>query len=287
MTSIGMTKQIIDAHQHFWFLQRGDYGWLTPDKEPLLYQDFMPERIKPELLQYGVAGTVVVQAAPTMEETEFLLGLCEQDETLLGVVGWLDISSKDFEHHFARFRANRRFVGIRPNFPNVPDGDWGRHPQLLHNLSILADEGFPVDLLIAPSDLFAMGRLLEQVPNLVAIVDHLASPDIANMQYGTWAIEMSVLAQFEHTVCKLSGLGTCGGGGTLRAPDVAPYVKHVVQIFGPDRLLFGSDWPVCLKAGSFGQMLEMVRDALPRELTEAQKRNIFGGNALKVYRLPV
>ncbi|MCZ8510929.1 hypothetical protein O9H85_00445 [Paenibacillus filicis] len=108
---------IIDAHQHYWKISRGDYGWLTPKSGPLLYQDYMPERLSPELQRCGVAGTVVVQAAPTMEETEFLLGLCEQEETLLGVVGWLDINDEDFEKHFTWFRSHSRFVGVRPHFP--------------------------------------------------------------------------------------------------------------------------------------------------------------------------
>jgi len=275
---------IIDAHQHYWQLQRGDYGWLTPDVGAVLYQDYMPEQLNSELQKCGITGTIVVQAAPTIEETEFLLDLCEQEETLLGVVGWLDINGADFEQHYLRFHEQHRFVGIRPTFPAAPDGDWSRYPQLLRNLALLAEDGFPVDLLIRPSDLSVMVKLLECVPKLKAVIDHLAVPDIESNQMEPWANGLEAMARFEHVTCKLSGLAT-GSGIGRQALEVAPYVKHAVDVFGTERLLFGSDWPVCLQAGSFTDMLGMVGAALPSEMTGAQIEAIFGGNAVRTYRL--
>ncbi|MFD0619598.1 amidohydrolase family protein [Paenibacillus sp. GCM10027629] len=275
---------IIDAHQHYWQLQRGDYGWLTPDTGPVLYQDYMPEQLNLELQQRGVMGTIVVQAAPTIEETEFLLDLCEQEETLLGVVGWLDVNGSDFEQHYLRFRTKQHFVGIRPTFPAAPDGDWSRYPQLLRNLALLAEDGFPVDLLIRPADLPAMAKLVKNVPKLKAVINHLAVPDIKNNQMEPWATGLEAIARFEHVTCKLSGLAT-GSGGRRQAPEVAPYVKHAIDVFGTERLMFGSDWPVCLQAGSFTDMLGMVGAALPFDMTEAQIEAIFGGNAVRTYRL--
>ena len=277
----------IDAHQHYWQLQRGDYGWLTPDEGPVLYQDYMPKQLKSELQRCDVSGTIVVQAAPTMEETDFLLDLCEQEETLLGVVGWLDVTGADFEQHYLRFRTNQRFVGIRPTFPAVPDGDWSRYPQLLRNLALLVEDGFPVDLLILPADLPAMVKLLEGVPKLKAIINHLAVPDIESNRTELWANGLEAMARFDYVTCKLSGLATGSGGKGWTASEVAPYVKHAIDAFGTERLMFGSDWPVCLQAGSFTDMLEMVGATLPTGLTEAQIKAIFGGNAVRTYRLKV
>lgn len=287
MTEGAAKTMIIDAHQHYWMIRRGDYGWLTPKSGPLLYQDYMPERLKPELRQCGVAGTIVVQAAPTMEETEFLLDLCEQEKTLLGVVGWLDVSGEDFERHFARFRSHSRFVGIRPHFPDVQDGDWSRYPQLVRNLSLLAEDGFPVDLLVRATGLPAMVKLLERVPKLAAVINHLAKPDIAGKLIDPWAQWMEAAARFEHVSCKLSGLATETGGVPWQKADFAPYVKHALDVFGAERILFGSDWPVCLQAGSFPDMLEAMRMALPADLTCSEADAIFGGNAARVYRLPI
>ncbi|RKP54397.1 amidohydrolase [Cohnella endophytica] len=278
---------IIDSHQHYWQLRRGDYGWLTPDAGSVLYQDYMPDRLKQELQRCGAAGTIVVQAAPTMEETDFMLDLCRHEESLLGVVGWLDIGGADFEKHYLRFRADPYFVGIRPTFPATVDGNWSRYPQLLRNLMLLAEDGFPVDLLIRPHDLPTIAKLFSHVPKLKAVINHLAVPDIGSGKLDPWASGMLALAQFELAVCKISGLATVGSGGSLEASKAAPYVKHAVEAFGTERLMFGSDWPVCLQAGSFMDMLAMVGDALPPGLTVAQTEAIFGGNAVRIYRLQV
>lgn len=277
---------IIDSHQHYWTLDRGDYGWLTPDVGAILYQDYMPEHLKQELQRCNVKGTVLVQAAPTMEETEFMLELCAQEDSVLGVVGWLDVGGVEFEKHYVRFRTNPRFVGIRPSLPSVSDGDWSRYPELLRNLELLAEDGFPIDLLLRTSDLLPIKKLLDRVPKLTAVIDHLANPIFHDGRIEQWANGMERVSQFEHTSCKLSGMATGAGRLNVKVHDVALYVQTVIDKFGTDRLMFGSDWPVCLQAGSFTEMLEMVRAALPASLTRAQIDAILGGNAARIYRLP-
>ncbi|NOU88238.1 amidohydrolase family protein [Paenibacillus sp. LMG 31460] len=276
---------IIDAHQHYWKLARGDYAWLSPQAGAVLYRDYMPEQLKPDLKQNNVVGTVLVQAAATMEETEFMLEICKQEETVLGVVGWLDLEGADFEKHYLRFRADSHFVGIRPNLPIVEDGDWSRYPKLLCNLALLAEDGFPIDFLIGPSDLPRIVKLLDLVPKVSAVVDHLAFPDISGKGIDSWTDGLNLIAQFEYTACKLSGLATGAGGMPWQAVDVAPYVERICKMFGSDRIIFGSDWPVCLQAGSFTEILEIAREALPSSLTPSQRNAIFAGNAARIYRL--
>lgn len=277
---------LIDSHLHYWKLKRGDYGWLTPSVGPKLYQDYMPELLKSELQRNGMTGTVVVQAAPTMEETEFLLDLCEKEETLIGVVGWLEINAADFEKHYVRFRSNPRFVGIRPHFPDTPDGDWGRHTQLIKNLSILAEDSFPVDLLVRPPGLDGMARLLAHVPNLAAVVNHLGKPDLSGNNFDLWSKGMRAIAGFELTSCKVSGLATEGAIGQEDRPQmIKPFIQHVINEFGSSRLMFGSDWPICLQAGSFSEMKAMIEAALSSSLSSDQIANVFGWNAVRIYAL--
>ncbi|KRF44151.1 amidohydrolase family protein [Paenibacillus sp. Soil787] len=276
---------IIDAHQHYWKLARGDYDWLTPESGAVLFQDYMPEHLKPELLRCGVSGTVLVQAAQTMEETEFMLEICRQEENVLGVVGWLDLNGVDFSEHYLRFRENSDFVGIRPNLRIPEDGDWSCNLKQLSNLALLAVDGFPIDLLIGPMDLPNIVKLLELLPKLTVVVDHLACPDISGNGFDAWVESMNQIAQFENTVCKLSGLATGAGGMPWKAVDVAPYVERIYDMFGSERILFGSDWPVCLQAGGFTEILEIAHKAMPSSLTTLQRNAIFGGNAVRIYGL--
>ncbi|MEK4351475.1 amidohydrolase family protein [Paenibacillus sp. FSL R5-0475] len=277
---------IIDSHQHYWILDRGDYGWLTPASDPILFQDYMPDLLKDELLHNGVQGTIVVQAAPTMEETSFLLDLCDKEETLIGVVGWLDINASDFEKHYLRFRSHPRFVGIRPNFPDLADGEWRHHKQLIYNLSILAEDNCAVEFLVRPPALAGMAKLLEYVPNLAAVVDHLGKPDLSGKNYQLWSDGMRSIAKFQHTSCKVSGMMTEGSfRGKKPAQVIQPYIQHVITEFGSSRLMFGSDWPICLQAGSYKEMMSMIGEALSISLSADEIRHIFGYNAARIYDL--
>lgn len=276
----------IDAHQHYWRLDREDYGWLTPASGATLFQDYMPDLLKDELHHNDVRGTIVVQAAPTMEETEFLLDMSDKEETLIGVVGWLDINAADFEKHYLRFCSHPRFVGIRPNFPDVIDGNWGHHKQLIHNLSILAEDSCPVELLVRPHALAGMAKLLEHVPNLPAVVDHMGKPDLSGNNDHVWAEGIRSIAKFERTSCKVSGLATEGGFGDRKpAQVIEPYIQHVLEVFSASRLMFGSDWPICLQAGSFTEMRFMIEEALSKSLSAVEIDQVFGYNAVRIYDL--
>ncbi len=276
----------IDAHQHYWKTERNDYGWLTPESGPL-YADYMPDDLRPHLQANGIDKTIVVQAAPTVAETEFLLSLCEREKTLAGVVGWLDLDADDFPEQFARLRSNRYFVGIRPMLQDLDDDAWILRPRVIQSLKRLADEQFPIDLLIFPRHLPHIITLLEQLPGLRAVIDHLAKPGIKDGVLDPWRDDIAAIARHANVYCKLSGMVTEADMRHWKTADFVPYVHHVFDVFGPQRVMFGSDWPVCLLAADYSQVCRLLADALPQRLSERDRSAIFGGNAIDFYKLEV
>ncbi|MFD0869058.1 Predicted metal-dependent hydrolase of the TIM-barrel fold [Chlamydia abortus] len=274
----------IDAHQHYWKLSRGDYGWLTPDSG-VLYRDYLPGDLKEHLREQSIDRTIVVQAAPTIEETEYLLALCEEEETLAGVVGWIDLEADDFHEQYARLAANRYFLGIRPMLQDLPDDRWILRPKVISALEKLARDEFPVDLLVKPRHLVHILELMKQVPGLRAVVDHLAKPNIKEGVMEPWSTHIKELAQFPNLYCKLSGMVTEADHEQWRTNDFIPYVHHVVECFGAERVMFGSDWPVCLLAVSYQEVTGLLNECLPAYITEQDKERIFGENASRFYRL--
>ncbi|WP_026961470.1 amidohydrolase family protein [Alicyclobacillus herbarius] len=274
----------IDAHQHFWRLDRGDYGWLKPSMKTL-YRDFLPDDLLPLLKRCGIDGTVVVQAAPTVAETEFLLQLAELTPFIVGVVGWLDLGSERFLQDFQRLRRNRMFVGIRPMLQDLPEDDWILQETVVRNICVLADEGFPLDLLIFPRHLPYILELLRQVPHLRAVVDHLAKPHIKDQIYEPWCSQMSEIANYPNVYCKVSGMVTEADPDSWTPADLKPYVECVVKAFGAKRLLFGSDWPVCTTVASYEKVYETTLSLLTSVLSPEQVDWVFGENAGAFYRL--
>lgn len=279
----GIIVRRIDAHQHYWRLQRGDYDWLTP-QQPLLYRDYMPEQLLPALNKHQIAGTIVVQAAQTVEETEFLLELSEHDETIVGVVGWLDLQSAQYKKHFEHFRGYSKFVGIRLMLQEMEDASRVLADDYVHALKELAALDFPVDLLLRHHQLPVLIELLERVPNLRGVIDHLAKPPIAAGELHPWKEQMRELAQHRKLYCKLSGMVT-EASEQWKLEDFVPYVEHIIDCFGAERIMYGSDWPVCLLAAQYEQVLEVLDYALPKHLSEHDKAQLYGGNAASFYRL--
>ncbi|MCR8636848.1 amidohydrolase family protein [Paenibacillus radicis (ex Xue et al. 2023)] len=273
----------IDAHQHYWITERGDYGWLTPDKG-ILFADYLPEQLDEQLQRYGFERTIVVQAAPTMEETEFMLSLYEKYDSIAGVVGWLDLDSPDFANHYTRFRKHKGFVGFRPMIQDLPD-PWILRKTVMDNLQLVVKDEFPIDLQLRPRHLPYMLEALQAYPTLTAVVDHAAKPFIAEGILEPWKPHMTELAAYPNVMCKLSGLVTEADQAGWKHEDLAPYVEHVVQVFGTQRIMFGSDWPVCLTTCSYGEVYEALQKALPRELSAEEDEAIYGGNASRFYKL--
>jgi L-fuconolactonase len=274
----------IDAHQHYWKPDRGDYGWLTPDLKAL-YRDFLPADLKPHLDRHGIGRTIVVQAAPTVAETEFLLQLCESEETIAGVVGWLDMEADDFAEQFHRLRENPKFVGIRPMLQDLDDDAYILRPKVGRALELLVEHDFPLDLLVFPRHLPHVITLLERWPGLRAVVDHLAKPNIASGDIEPWRERMERVAAHPNVYCKLSGMVTEADHGNWQRSDFVPYVREIVRMFGTGRVMFGSDWPVCLLAASYDEVWDILVRALPETIGEKEKEAIFGSNAARFYRL--
>lgn len=272
----------IDAHQHYWKLSRGDYGWLTPDMG-LLYRDYLPADLEPILERHNIAKTVLVQAAPTVEETDYMLSLAAEHDSIGGVVGWLDMADPDFPRLFEKYRQIPAFVGIRPMLHDLSDDAWVTQPSVLENLRLLAAHDLPFDFLVRPQHLPHVIHVLEQVPGLRAVVDHIAKPLIKDRQFEPWRSQISAIAQHDNVYCKLSGMVTEADHANWTPADLKPYVDHTVECFGLERVMFGSDWPVSLLASSYEGVIGALEGILKPQLDDAAMAQVFGGNAGRFY----
>lgn len=277
------TPDRIDAHQHFWRLARGDYGWITPDKG-VLYRDYGPADLLPHLRAHGIGRTVLVQCAQTEAETDFMLGLAAEHAFIAGVVGWLDMEAPDFAERLAERRRSPHFVGVRPMIQDLPDERWMLREPVLAAFAELERTGTPFDFLVLPQHLPHVLTVLERFPALHCVIDHIAKPPIARGALQPWAERLAAVAQHPGVYCKLSGMITEADPGRWRAPDLAPYIAHARWVFGPHRVMFGSDWPVCRLAGEYGDVVQALRDNLVGLDDEAEAA-LFGGNAARFYGL--
>ncbi|TNF19433.1 MAG: amidohydrolase [Rhodobacteraceae bacterium] len=258
---------IIDSHQHFWKLDRGDYGWLTPDLAPL-YRDFQPDDLAPLLQEAGVDGTIVVQAAATVAETEYMLSLADRHAWILGVVGWVDFEAAEAPATIARLAAHPRLVGLRPMIQDIAEDDWMLRDALRPAVAAMVAHDLTFDALVLPRHLGHLKTFLARYPDLRVVVDHCAKPEIRNGAFAPWADAIAEIAAVEGTFCKLSGLVT-EAGETWSPEDLAPYIAHVLEAFGPERVLFGSDWPVLNLRSDYGQWHALVRDVLSAASAQA------------------
>jgi L-fuconolactonase len=268
----------IDAHQHYWRIGRGDYGWIAPGTP--LYADFLPADLAPLNAAAGIDGTIVVQAAPTVAESEWLLELAAGEPSILGVVGWAPLDEPD-SPALDRLGAAPACVGVRPMLQDLPD-DWIERRVATATLVRVAEHGLVLDVLARPAQLAHAVRALERAPELVAVVDHLGKPDYS-AEIGDWAAAICALAARPNTHCKLSGLITEAGRGWSRE-QFRGHAELALHAFGADRVLFGSDWPVCTAAGTHAQVVELA-EWLAGELDPPGRDAVFGGNAARIYRV--
>ncbi len=272
----------IDAHQHFWRLDRGDYGWLTPEMGAL-YRDFGPDDLKPLLASLDIDGTILVQAAPTIAETEYLLALAGQHSFIKGVVGWVNFESNDAPREIARLATNPALVGLRPMIQDIPDLDWMLRSDLAPAFEAMVAEDLTFDALTLPRHLKSLRQLLHRYPDLRTVIDHGSKPHIAKRAKDSWFDDMSELAETTNAFCKLSGLVT-EAGETWTVEDLRPYVAHLISTFGPERLIWGSDWPVCTLAAPYHHW-HMASETLLSARTTSEIDAVFGLNAINAYRL--
>jgi len=274
---------IIDTHQHFIKADRFPYTWAAGDWAPL-HKDFLPKDLQPELSACGVAGTVTVQADQCVDETRFLLELAKRHGFILGVVGWVDLVSPTVGEILDELAANRTFKGVRHVVHDEPDDDWIARKDVLRGLKEVERRGLSYDLLVKPQHLKHVEMLAKTCPALPLIIDHIAKPPIASKGMEPWKTWIQRVAKIERLHCKLSGMITEANWKSWRTEDLRPYAEIVIEAFGPERLTFGSDWPVCTLAGSYGRVFDAFQE-LVISLSDAERENIYHLNAKKFYNL--
>jgi L-fuconolactonase len=277
----------VDAHHHVWRLDRGDYGWLrpTPTLAPIC-RDFGLDELRPALAAAGISATVLVQAAPTVAETRFLLDVASSSQGLVrGVVGWVDLAASDATAILADLAPHPLLKGIRPMLQDLDDPAWILRPQVQPALSAMVALGLRFDALIKPRELRSMLALLERHSELAVVIDHCAKPGIAVGAWQPWADDLAAIARNSSASCKLSGLVT-EAGGPWTVASMRRYVDHVLACFGSERVLWGSDWPVVTLAASYGAW-SVAADMLLGELTATDRDAVRGGNAQRFYGLTV
>lgn len=272
----------IDAHQHFWDPRRGDYDWLTPDMA--LCRAFGPGDLEPLLRQHGVDATMLVQAAPTVAETDYLLGIARQTAWVAGVIGWVDLAADDASAAVAERARDQYFVGVRPMLQDLPDREWILREEVRPGLDAVADVGLVFDALIRDDQLPLVPRLAERHPKLTIVIDHAGKPPFGQGQaMCEWIDNLAEAARYRNVHCKLSGLLTELPAGA-DSGKVKACIAVLLEKFGPDRLLWGSDWPVLTLRAGYGEWLDLCRAELDR-LPDADRAAVFGGNARRLYRL--
>lgn len=276
---------VVDAHQHYWQLSKSfDYEWLNSPEHKPICRDYLPSDLRPHLQNAGVDKTVFVQTQHNIEENRWVLGLAEEHDFIAGVVGWVDLASEACEDQLLEFKDNPKFVGIRHVTQDEPDDDFIVSDAVLRGLRVLEKHSVPFDLLFYVKHLQHAVRLAQELPNLPMVVDHISKPRIAEQSLSDWQSNFEAAATCPNIWCKLSGMITEADWTNWKPADLKPYVEIALEAFGPNRLMFGSDWPVCELAGSYEQVFSALQVCLG-PLSEAEKSRIFGASAIEFYGL--
>jgi L-fuconolactonase len=273
---------VVDAHHHVWDLSVRDQDWIAEGSP--IRRDFTMADLVPEARAAGVDRTVLVQTVTVPEETPEFLALADEHELIAGVVGWADLTRPDVADELARLRelpGGRYLKGIRHQVQGEPDPGWLLRPDVRRGLTAVADAGLVYDLVVLPHQLPACTKAAADLPHLTFVLDHLGKPPIASGALEPWASDLRALAAQPNTVCKLSGMVTEADLASWTIDDLRPYAATVLDAFGPDRLMFGSDWPVCTLAAAYGDVLDTAR----RLTGLSDHARIFGATATRVYDL--
>lgn len=272
----------IDAHQHFWYFDPIRDSWITDDMA-IIQRDFLPADLEPVLSQNGIDGCVAVQASQSEEETLFLVKMAQNYDIVKGVVGWVDLQSEQLTERLEFFSKYKEIKGYRHVAQAEPD-DFLARPTVINGIRQLANFGLTYDILIYPSQLKAALHLVRAVPEVNFVIDHLAKPYIKKQEISRWSNFMTEIAKNKNVSCKLSGMVTEADWHNWSKRDFFPYLDVAFEHFGPDRLLFGSDWPVCLVAANYTQVKTLVEDYVDPWGAEARAK-VFGENAMAFYKL--
>ena len=274
---------IIDAHQHFWHFDPVRDAWITEEMQ-VIRKDFLPADLEPVLKANGVQGCVAVQADQSEAETEFLLQLARGNSFIKGVVGWVDLRADNIKsrlEHFSQFPALK---GFRHIVQGEPDKNFLLRDDFCKGIAALAEYGLTYDILVYPHQLPAVGEFVKKFKDHPLVIDHLAKPDFETGELKGWEQHMRGIARYKNVYCKLSGMVTEADMQNWKQEDFVPFLEVVLEAFGPDRLMFGSDWPVCLLAAEYEEVLGIVQNFISR-LSATEQQQIMGGNAVEFYKL--
>jgi L-fuconolactonase len=275
---------IIDAHQHFWQRNLFAFDWLQAPDLAKINRDYLPADLVPWLARAGVQKTIFVQTQSNTAENDWVLKLAEEHDFIAGVVGWVDLQSEACEEQVLKYRQHPKFVGVRHVVQDEPDDDFIVSPATLRGLAVLERHGVPFDMLFFVKHLHHAATLAKKFPQLSLVLNHLSKPPIKAQQMEPWRTHFQRAARFPNVSCKLSGMITEADWQHWQPSDLAPFVQEALQAFGPQRLLFGSDWPVCELAGNYEQVYQAARKTLG-DLPPTDLAAIFGGNAQRIYGL--
>jgi L-fuconolactonase len=278
-----MGTKRIDAHHHLWRYTAEEYGWID-ERMSVLRRDFLPQDLKPLLDGARMDGALAVQARQTLEETKWLLGLAEENPWMRGVVGWAPVASPEFPEVLAGLRENPRLKGLRHVVQDEPDEEFILGEAFNRGIRAMRGTGLVYDVLIYARHLPQAIRFVDRHPEQAFVLDHCAKPRIASREMEPWRTQIRELARRPHVCCKVSGLVTEAEWGRWTPDDLRPYFEVVLEAFGAERLMFGSDWPVALLASGYQRWVETV-EAWTAGLTEMEREGIWGGNAVRVYGL--
>jgi len=275
----------LDAHQHFWRYSPAEYGWIDA-RMGRIARDFLPPDLLPELARAGLDGALAVQARSSLAETHFLLELARAEPRVRGVVGWVDLCAPDVGAVLDALAGERRLVGLRHIVQDEPDDRFLLRPDFQHGIAALAGRGLVYDVLIYPRQLEAARRFVAAFPEQPFVLDHLAKPAIARAEREPWERAFRALGAFPNLACKVSGLVTEATWNAWKPADFRFYLDVALETFGAERLLFGSDWPVCLLAArDYAEVHALVAD-WASALSPSEQAALFGANAARIYRLP-
>jgi L-fuconolactonase len=271
----------IDAHQHFWRYNRDEYGWID-NSMTALRRDFLPEDLKPELRRAGFDAAIAVQARQSLDETRWLLELAGAEPAIFGVIGWVDLRSPAVRDQLAEFAKHPKFLGVRHVVQSEPDDRFLLRPDFLRGISGLEEFGLTYDILIYTKHLPVAAEFVGRFPRQKFVLDHLAKPPIKTRQLQPWEGGIRAIARFPNVMCKVSGLVTEADWKNWKPEHITPFLDVAFDAFGPERLMIGSDWPVCAVAASYEQTMKLVETYL-QQFSERDRNFVLGGNAQKLW----
>ncbi|MEI6945928.1 amidohydrolase family protein [Paraflavisolibacter sp. H34] len=273
----------IDAHQHFWIFDPVRDSWIN-DEMSVIQSDFLPADLQPVLQQAGIDGCVAVQADQTEAQNDFLLELAEKNDFIKGVVGWVDLQAPNIDERLAYYSNTSKMKGFRHVLQGEPQRDFMLRPAFKHGISRLHNHGFTYDILIFPDQLEFTREFVATFPEQKFVIDHIAKPFIKDQKIDDWKKDIQAVAAYRNVWCKLSGMVTEADWKGWKKEDFTPYLDAVVEAFGPQRIMYGSDWPVCLVAADYPDMIGIVKDYFA-SFSQDEQDAFFGGNAVAFYDL--